>query len=742
MRVAGCEASTVSGMSRLVDAVRVVFNATIGRLSTQHSMIPVRAGVIGATATAAASYARGLLPRSVTDQALATGASMATNYLAIATSAAAAETVALYSSGDRTVQQRLAPTPNLLLVDFGFVAGGLAVEQLLPPEPGESLVESGTRFVAHFAAVGGAASALVAVSDAALKLIPATRNWHNRSLIFDAALGSSLAMAAVYARRRRAQRYGLVEPDRPTLVDSTPKAKVQAVGAGVGAALGLLTLARVEQVLAHQITRLIPGHVGTVQVGSPWVGHVAAVGILGAAGTAVLSRFKARTERRGDVVEAAYPAPPERTTVTAGPTSLIPFDSIGKEGRRFVVMALSRQEIEAVMGEPAVDPIRIVAGFESAESTEARAELCLAEMRALNAFDRSVIIVASPTGVGYVSYVFAETVEYLTRGDCALVMPQYALVPSALALNDTGDGANLQRLVLQGIAEHIAQMPEESRPRVVQFGESLGAQVALDVAYPDGSGEFDQLGLDAGLYLGVPFRTKAWNAWRKERSTFDPQRLLHQVADSTEITRLPESVRTTARHLMVVHHDDPVNKFGYRAVVSPPWWLGQPDTRPPKVPRETIWRPLTTFILTLVDLKNGMQFSPGTFRRVGHDYRIDTVDAVSAAFRLPCTAEQKAAIEDALRRREVVWAQRRLVARKFKAARDSIAATFRKWGVSDEDLDSMAGLESLPGLDTIFNEKAAEVLDSAVGVHAPLDGATQALGDDREAAVAKGSEPG
>jgi len=710
-------------MGRFVDTVRVVFNATIGRLSTQHSMIPVRAGVIGATATAAGSYARGLLPRSVTDQALATGATLATNYLAIATSAAAAETVALYASEDRTVQQRIAPTKTLLMVDVGFVAGGLAVEHLLPPEPDESIVESLIRFAAHFTAIGGAASALVAVSDAALKSIPATRNWHNRSLIFDAALGSSIATVAVFARRQRAKRFGLVEPDRPVLVDSTPKAKLQAVGAGAGAALGLLTMARVEQVLAHQITRLIPGHVGTVQIGSPWVGHLAAVGILGTAGTAVLSRFKARTERRGDVVEPAYPSPPDSPTVTAGPTSLIGFDTIGKEGRRFVVMALSPAEIEAVMGEPAQSPIRIVAGFESAESTEARAQLCLAEMRALNAFDKSLIVVTSPTGVGYVSYVFAETVEYLTRGDCALVMPQYALVPSALALNDTGDGANLQRLVLRGIADHIAAMPADKRPRVVQFGESLGAQVALDIACSEGSTEFEQLGLDAGLYLGVPFRTKAWNAWRRDRTNFDPNRSMYQVASATEFAELPESVRHSTRHLMVVHHDDPVNKFGYRAVVAPPWWLGPPDSRPPKVPRETLWRPLTTFILTLVDLKNGMQFSPGTFRRVGHDYRIDTVAAVRSAYRLSCTPAQEEAIEDALRRREVVWAQRRLVARKFKAAKDSISATFRKWGVSDADLDSMVGLQSLPGLDQIFNEKAAEVLDSAVGVHAPLDGA-------------------
>jgi len=72
----------------------------------------------------------------------------------------------------------------------------------------------------------------------------------------------------------------------------------------------------------------------------------------------------------------------------------------------------------------------------------------------------------------------------------------------------------------------------------------------------------------------------------------------------------------------------------------------------------------------------------------------------------------------------VIWAERRLVARKFKAARDSISRTLSKWGVSPEDLDSMPSLDSTPSLDAIFSANAAEVLDSTVGAHAPLDGSS------------------
>ena len=86
---------------------------------------------------------------------------------------------------------------------------------------------------------------------------------------------------------------------------------------------------------------------------------------------------------------------------------------------------------------------------------------------------------ASPTGVGYVNYVMAEALEYLTRGDCTVVVPQYAYVPSALALNKTEEGVELQAAVIQAIARRLDELAPVNRPRIVQFGESLGAQVAL-----------------------------------------------------------------------------------------------------------------------------------------------------------------------------------------------------------------------------------------------------------------------
>ena len=167
----------------------------------------------------------------------------------------------------------------------------------------------------------------------------------------------------------------------------------------------------------------------------------------------------ARLQRRDDIVEPAYPEPPTSPHVSAGPASAMGFDTLGKEGRRFVLMALTADDITAVMGEPAIDPVRVVGGYESADGIAERARLTLQDMDDCGAFDRGLIVVGSPTGVGYFNYSLAEALEYLTRGDCAIVVPQYALVPSALALTRTTEAEELTRLVLEGIRARLASDP-------------------------------------------------------------------------------------------------------------------------------------------------------------------------------------------------------------------------------------------------------------------------------------------
>jgi uncharacterized membrane protein len=261
-----------------------------------------------------------------------------------------------------------------------------------------------------------------------------------------------------------------------------------------------------------------------------------------------------------------------------------------------------------------------------------------------------------------------------------VVVPQYAYVPSALALNKTEEGVELQAAVIGAISRRLDELAPANRPRIVQFGESLGAQVAADVAGPSGVERFDDLGLESGLYLGVPFRSTLWKAWLHDSEDMSAGGRLINVSEAGEIAP------GQRRHVMINHHDDPINKFSYQMVVQRPWWFGPPETRPPLVPRETLFRPMISFVIALVDLLNGMDSKPGEFVLHAHDYRIDLREALEKTFDLPVTLDQRDQIESALRRREQEWAEKRLIARTGEKALRQLRSTINSWGMDTVNL--------------------------------------------------------
>lgn len=649
-----------------------------------------RAGVLTASATFASSFARGLLPRSVTDQAVATAACAVIAYEMGTTVHSTAQTLALLTSGSRGMRGRRATPNQTLAIDLAFVGVGTVIERNLPPNEHEPAAISAARTAATILKVGGTAGAALSVIDSAVELVFRTDKFSRRNVLFDVSVGGMVVAYGLWNRHKRAEKFGLVDPERKAVKRAGVITTVKAVGTGMAAASGLLVLVATEDAIAQGVVWVLDEKVTFIDIGSPLLGHAVSLGLFALAGVWGFKQVKHKIEHADNIIEPAYYAPPTNPNVTAGPRSLFAFQDIGKEGRRFVLMTLTADEITSVMNEPAQDPIRIVAGFDATHDTYALAEMAFEEMLRLGAFDKSLVCIAAPTGVGYVNYVFAEALEYLTRGDCAIVVPQYALVPSALALFDTNDGIALHTRILELARDHIAAMPAAQRPRLGLFGESLGAQVALDVCGPAGVPGFDQLGLDAGLYLGVPFRTEGWLRWRHNREQLDPEQELILVSEAPEIAATRTETGNAGKHVMIVHNDDPVNKFSYRMLIAQPWWFGAPASRPPMVPRETVWRPFFSFVICLVDLMNGMHSQPGLFVRRGHDYRIDCCQAVMATFDLSCTEVQEEAIEAALRQREQDWATRRLVARKFMTAKTSITNTLGKWGVQIPDLDDVS----------------------------------------------------
>ncbi|HRY09838.1 MAG TPA: hypothetical protein P5544_07680, partial [Candidatus Nanopelagicales bacterium] len=102
--------------------------------------------------------------------------------------------------------------------------------------------------------------------------------------------------------------------------------------------------------------------------------------------------------------------------------------------------------------------------------------------------------------------------------------------------------------------------------------------------------------------------------------------------------------------------------------------------RPPKVPRETLFRPVISFVIALIDLLNGMDAKPGEFRLLAHDYRIDIAEALEKVYALPVTTDARDQIESALRRREHEWAEKRLIAKTGEKALRQLRDTINSWG--------------------------------------------------------------
>ena len=194
----------------------------------------------------------------------------------------------------------------------------------------------------------------------------------------------------------------------------------------------------------------------------------------------------------------------DRTTpeITGSEASGISWDIQSREGTRWLAGTLTADYIQAVMGETSRQPIRVYASLESAPTEEARAQLLLAELDRTDAFDRGHLALFSPTGSGYVNYVATETYEYLTRGDCASAAIQYSVLPSALSLTRADGGTRQTRLVLEGIAVRLRDMPPDRRPRVYLFGESLGCRVSQDAFNGATDLTLRAIGIDAAVWVG------------------------------------------------------------------------------------------------------------------------------------------------------------------------------------------------------------------------------------------------
>jgi uncharacterized membrane protein len=381
-----------------------------------------------------------------------------------------------------------------------------------------------------------------------------------------------------------------------------------------------------------------------------------------AAGATVLyNAGVAYVGRANEKVEPAYATPPASPMVSGSAGSLLPFADLGQQGRRYVTDVVTPELIGEVMGEEAVaHPIRTYVGFNSEPIYQTgRAELALAELDRTGAFDRSVLLLVSPTGTGWVDHTLIETAEFLTRGDIATCCIQYGRYPSFLSVQKVALGQGQFRLLLWGIRQRLAERPPERRPRVLVFGESLGAWTSSDVVMFQGIEGFDHYGIDRALWVGLPWLAK-WSRSGMARgsSALVPEGTVRVFDRHEQLAELSDEQRARLRAVILSHDNDPIAVLGPELLIRRPWWLAD-RRRGRGVPAAMHWRPLVTFVQTAMDAANAMVSVPGQFGSFGHDYRADMVRFVRDAYGLPAaTEEQLGRIEETLRSLELERAQR------------------------------------------------------------------------------------
>ena len=126
--------------------------------------------------------------------------------------------------------------------------------------------------------------------------------------------------------------------------------------------------------------------------------------------------------------------------------------------------------------------VREYVGIHEAARPVDRSELAVERLEASGGFERGNLVVAFPTGSGWVDPVGVRAVERRFDGDVATVAVQSTYLPSWAALMVArGDNEAGARALVNAVADRLADIPAGERPRLYLLGQSLGVLAATAI---------------------------------------------------------------------------------------------------------------------------------------------------------------------------------------------------------------------------------------------------------------------
>lgn len=326
---------------------------------------------------------------------------------------------------------------------------------------------------------------------------------------------------------------------------------------------------------------------------------------------------------------------PATSLRSGGRDSLVPWGTLGYQGRNFTGEGLTVSDLEKFTGQPAIEPIRAYAGLASASEAETRAMLAVRDLQRAGGFERKNLLVVTTTGSGWVDPALVDTFEYLTGGDCATVAIQYSYLPSWLSYLVDQSKAREAGRVLFDVAYGVwSRLPQDQRPRLFVAGESLGS-FGGEAAF---SGEYDMHNRTAGvLFAGPPNFNALFREFTDHRDPGSPE--VQPVYQDGRIVRFAGEPATGippenqpwggSRILYMMHPSDPIVWWSPHLLFSPPDWLTEPHGS--DVLSSMVWMPFVTFWQVTADLP----FATGVPEGHGHKYTAEYVDGWNSVLRPP-----------------------------------------------------------------------------------------------------------
>ena len=501
------------------------------------------------------------------------------------------------------------PAGGLLL---GLVFFSLALTPSLIPR---QFLMQGVLCGAAFAAGYGIGVSLEWLWDF-LQIPRPPRPVERRIKFFAIAGGGVLALAFLWLSTGW-QNSILVLMGRPAVETNQPifVTLVAIVPAVVLIGLGTLFVWGVRAV-SRRLRRIIPRRVAFV------AGVIIVGALVGGIVDGIILRWTLATADRFyadlDALAGLYEEPPVNPLLSGSAQSLISWETIGLDARTYVRSGPTAAEIEAITERPAELPLRVYVGLRSADSPEARAELALAEMLRIGAFERSILVLIMPVGTGWVDPPAIDTLEMLHGGDVASVAVQYSYLTSWLSLVVEPEvGTATAQALFTTVYRHWTGLDPATRPKLYLHGLSLGAYASqasatiYDVLADPYSGAF---------WVGTPFATPGWRSatasrepgtpiWRPRIGNGSVVRFYNQTGGEIEAGQWGP-----LRIVYLQYPSDPIVFFEPTLAYRAPPWLSGP--RPPDVSTQFNWYPVVTALQMLVDMALA-QTSPIGF---GHVY--------------------------------------------------------------------------------------------------------------------------